>query len=62
MHYALLQAAPQAHVVQAFDINEIANDVYEHNFGHRPWEGNIETVSIDTFLSLAVNALSSRAA
>jgi len=46
MHYALLQAAPHAQVVRAFDINEVANDVYEYNFGQRPWEGNIETVLI----------------
>lgn len=26
----------EAVVVEAFDINEVANDVYEHNFGHRP--------------------------
>jgi tRNA (cytosine38-C5)-methyltransferase len=23
-------------VLEAFDINDVANDVYEHNFGHRP--------------------------
>ena len=48
MHYALLQAAPHAHVVRAFDINEVANDVYEHNFGQRPWEGNIESVRLNS--------------
>jgi site-specific DNA-cytosine methylase len=26
----------RAEVVEAFDINDVANDVYEHNFGHRP--------------------------
>lgn len=25
-------------IVEAFDINNIANDVYEHNFGHRPFQ------------------------
>ena len=44
MHYALQQAAPHASVVQAFEISDIANDVYEHNHGWRPWQGNIEAV------------------
>jgi site-specific DNA-cytosine methylase len=34
--YALKMAGVHADVVEAFEINEIANDVYEHNFGHRP--------------------------
>lgn len=25
-----------AEVVEAFEINDVANDVYQHNFGHRP--------------------------
>lgn len=25
-----------AQVVEAFEINDVANDVYQHNFGHRP--------------------------
>jgi hypothetical protein len=24
--------------VEAFDINDKANDVYEYNFGHRPYQ------------------------
>lgn len=36
LHYAAEQAWPGAELVQAFDINDTANDVYEHNFGHRP--------------------------
>ena len=28
----------RAEVVEAFDINDVANDVYEHNFGHRPYQ------------------------
>ena len=44
MHYALLQAAPHARVVGAFELSDVANDVYEHNHGWRPWQGNIETV------------------
>ena len=38
MHYALAQSLPQAQVVCAFDINTIANDVYEHNHGTRPYQ------------------------
>lgn len=30
----------------AFDINTIANDVYEHNHGTRPYQGNIEKLSV----------------
>ena len=44
MRYALLQAAPHARIVGAFEISDLANDVYEHNHGWRPWQGNIETV------------------
>ena len=48
MHYGLQQACPQAEVVAAFDLNEVANDVYEYNFGWRPWQGNLEGVSAST--------------
>lgn len=36
MRYSLINAAVNAVVLEAFDINDVANDVYEHNFGHRP--------------------------
>ncbi|KAK4401133.1 tRNA (cytosine(38)-C(5))-methyltransferase 2 [Sesamum angolense] len=36
MRYSLIEAGVDAEVVEAFDINDVANDVYEHNFGHRP--------------------------
>lgn len=36
MHYALIAAVPEAEVLRAFEINDVANDVYEHNFGKRP--------------------------
>jgi tRNA (cytosine38-C5)-methyltransferase len=36
MHYALQEVFPSAEVVEAFDINDLANDVYEHNFKFRP--------------------------
>ena len=38
MHYALQRVVPGAQVVRAFDLNGVANDVYEHNFGVRPWQ------------------------
>lgn len=31
-----MKADVSAQVVEAFDINDKANDVYELNFGHRP--------------------------
>jgi len=36
MRYSLMALGARAEVVEAFDINDVANDVYEHNFGHRP--------------------------
>ena len=36
LHYSLLQACSEAEVVAAFDINLLANKVYEHNFGMKP--------------------------
>ncbi|XP_073285345.1 tRNA (cytosine(38)-C(5))-methyltransferase 2 isoform X5 [Primulina huaijiensis] len=36
MRYSLMKAGVNAEVVEAFDINDTANDVYEQNFGHRP--------------------------
>lgn len=33
-----MKAAVNAVVVEAFDINDAANDVYEQNFGHRPYQ------------------------
>ncbi|KAL0022632.1 hypothetical protein WJX77_012018 [Trebouxia sp. C0004] len=46
MHYALARSLPKAEVVCAFDINTVANDVYEHNHGMRPYQGNIEKLSV----------------
>ncbi|CAL9132097.1 unnamed protein product [Musa textilis] len=45
MRYSLLRAGIRGRVVEAFDINNIANDVYEHNFGHRPFQGNIQILT-----------------
>lgn len=33
-----MKAGVNAKVVEAFDINDKANDVYQHNFGHRPYQ------------------------
>lgn len=33
-----MKAGVNAEVVEAFDINDTANDVYQHNFGHRPYQ------------------------
>lgn len=44
MRYSLIRAGIEATVVEAFDINDKANDVYQHNFGHRPYQGNIQTL------------------
>lgn len=33
-----MKTGVSAQVVEAFDINDKANDVYELNFGHRPFQ------------------------
>ncbi|XVF34400.1 hypothetical protein REPUB_Repub18cG0055600 [Reevesia pubescens] len=45
MRYSLIKAGVDAQVVEAFDINDKANDVYQHNFGHRPYQGNIQSLN-----------------
>ncbi|KAJ3670878.1 hypothetical protein LUZ60_008304 [Juncus effusus] len=45
MRYSLMKAGIKAEIIQAFDINDSANDVYEHNFNHRPFQGNIQTLT-----------------
>jgi len=42
-----MKAQVNAEVVEAFEINDTANDVYQHNFGHRPFQ-----VSFVVFLNL----------
>ncbi|KAK9682647.1 hypothetical protein RND81_10G087100 [Saponaria officinalis] len=46
MRYSLLKAGVNAKVVQAFEINDVANDVYQLNFGHRPFQGNIQSLTV----------------
>lgn len=45
MRYSAMKAGVKTEMVEAFDINDLANDVYEHNFGHRPFQGNIQTLT-----------------
>lgn len=35
-----MKAGVNAQIVEAFEINDVANDVYQHNFGHRPFQVN----------------------
>eukprot|EP00850_Spirogloea_muscicola_P003945 SM000016S01933 [mRNA] locus=s16:758452:762292:+ [translate_table: standard] len=46
LRYSLEASGVSAVVVSAFDINEVANDVYDHNFGHRPSQGNVQRLSV----------------
>ncbi|XP_058074564.1 tRNA (cytosine(38)-C(5))-methyltransferase 2 isoform X2 [Magnolia sinica] len=45
MRYSVQKAGIPATVLEAFDINNRANDVYELNFGHRPHQGNIQSLT-----------------
>ncbi|XP_020220873.1 tRNA (cytosine(38)-C(5))-methyltransferase 2 [Cajanus cajan] len=45
MRYSLMKAHVNAQVVEAFEINDTANDVYQHNFAHRPYQGNIQCLT-----------------
>ncbi|KAI7887527.1 S-adenosyl-L-methionine-dependent methyltransferase [Lichtheimia hyalospora FSU 10163] len=52
LHYALNIAKINAIVVEAFDVNMIANEVYEYNFEHMPSNKTIERLTakdIDKF-------------
>ncbi|KAK9811898.1 hypothetical protein WJX72_012065 [[Myrmecia] bisecta] len=52
MHYALRSVLPDAQVMAAFDINDVANAVYAHNFGLQPQQANLQKVSanvLDSF-------------
>jgi site-specific DNA-cytosine methylase len=46
LHYGLLQAAPHAQVLDAFDLSDVANATYEHNFGIKPAQVNIGALSV----------------
>ncbi|KAI9028261.1 S-adenosyl-L-methionine-dependent methyltransferase [Phycomyces nitens] len=45
LHYALNIAKIRAHVVEAFDVNEIANKVYLHNFQKNPSKKTIDRLT-----------------
>ncbi|KAM2877919.1 hypothetical protein COP2_020735 [Malus domestica] len=45
MRYSLMRVGVNAEVVEAFDINDNANKVHQHNFGHRPYQGNIQSLT-----------------
>ncbi|XP_019424700.1 PREDICTED: tRNA (cytosine-5-)-methyltransferase isoform X1 [Lupinus angustifolius] len=45
MRYSLMKAGVNAQVMEAFEINDIANDVYQFNFRHRPYQGNIQSLT-----------------
>lgn len=43
------ESGVEAVVLEAFDINEVANDVYEHNFGHRPSQVSVFSTGVVYF-------------
>ncbi|KAL5099965.1 hypothetical protein RYX36_004292, partial [Vicia faba] len=43
--YSLMKAQVEAQVIEAFEINNIANDVYQHNFSHCTYQGNIQSLT-----------------
>ncbi|KAE8655336.1 pentatricopeptide repeat-containing protein [Hibiscus syriacus] len=45
MRYSLMKAGVNYHIVEAFEINDKANDVYQQYFGHRPYQGNIQNLT-----------------
>lgn len=47
--YSLQESGVEAVVLEAFDINEVANDVYEHNFGHRPSQVSVFSTGVVYF-------------
>lgn len=51
-----MKAGVNAEVVEAFDINNVANDVYQHNFGHRPYQGNIQCLTAANLDSYGADA------
>ncbi|KAJ3118854.1 C-5 cytosine-specific DNA methylase [Phlyctochytrium bullatum] len=53
LHYALRLAQPTAAVLAAFDINQIANAVYTHNFRHAP---STRSITALTAAELAAHA------
>ncbi|KAJ1829738.1 hypothetical protein LPJ56_000050 [Coemansia sp. RSA 2599] len=53
MHFALKEAGIDSHVVRAFDINTVANEVYKHNFPGVPvMQRSIESLPMSLFEAL----------
>ncbi|GLJ35107.1 hypothetical protein SUGI_0706530 [Cryptomeria japonica] len=56
MRFSLKQSRIHATVVEAFDINNIANEVYKHNFGHSPCQRNIQSLTAAQLDNLKAHA------
>ncbi|KAJ2842421.1 hypothetical protein IWW36_005913, partial [Coemansia brasiliensis] len=53
MHFALKEAGVEAQVVRAFDINNVANEVYSHNFADVPvMQRSIDSLPMTLFEAL----------
>ncbi|KAG7210476.1 hypothetical protein KM043_012000 [Ampulex compressa] len=58
MHYALRESGVEGEVVAAIDINNIANDVYEHNFPNvQLMNRNIQSIGSDEINSLCIDTI-----
>eukprot|EP00879_Flechtneria_rotunda_P028681 GHRR01030889.1.p1 GENE.GHRR01030889.1~~GHRR01030889.1.p1 ORF type:complete len:318 (+),score=119.91 GHRR01030889.1:136-1089(+) len=55
MRFALAQADPTAKILDAFDINHVANMVYQHTFGDAPRQVNLEHITAADLDSYAAN-------
>ena len=55
LHHALLIVSPNAKVVQAFDVNSVANCCYSHTFGLNPCSTSIDRLSACLLDSLDAN-------
>ncbi|KAG0260341.1 tRNA (cytosine-5-)-methyltransferase, partial [Mortierella polycephala] len=50
MHYAFNESGHQGSILQAFDINTTANEVYAHNHGKKHLsQRNIEAVKMEVY-------------
>ena len=49
MHYSLKESDIHAQVVEAIDVNDIANRVYEYNFNRKVNQRNIESLNEDYY-------------
>lgn len=49
-----MKAGVNSQIVEAFEINNKANDVYQHNFGHRPYQVLSDGFSLMIFLYFGI--------